>query len=175
MVLIIEDGSNVAGAEAYADVSAFEAWETAYFGAAVVAAETDKEAAIRRAVAFMDGLPWRGERAHGRGQALAWPRSNVVDDEGRTVASNAIPDAVIFAQHVLSKAEIESPGVLAPQVDRSAHKVLNKVGEIGWKVMAVPGVAAARPVNLMAMDALRGLLKHDFAAPDAPTSEVLRA
>jgi len=130
MALIIENGTNVAGAEAYADVTACSAWATAFYGHALTGSTADKEAAIRRAVAYMDSLSWKGTRTHGRGQSLAWPRSGVTDCEGLSIASNAIPPEVIYAQHVFARVEFQSPGILSPSVSLGAVVKREKVDVI---------------------------------------------
>lgn len=160
MTLIIETGANVAGAEAYADAAAYVAWATAFNGAAPTATTTTTEAAIRRAVRYLDGLQWTGTKTHGRLQGLAWPRAYARDRDGLDIASNVIPPEVIEAQHMLTQAEIDAPGCLAPSVGGSGReKVLTGLGEMSWQVL--PGAGSAetkRTVVLAAMDRLRGLV-----------------
>lgn len=159
MALIIEDGTGVVGAEAYADLDACVAWAVKYFGHSLTGSDATKEASIRRAVQFMDGLPWKGRATHTRDrQTLAWPRASVFDSEGYAIEIDEIPEEIIFAQHVFARAEHQSAGILSPQVDRSAQKVLSKVDEIQWTVLAQPGVDAARPVVTMAMDKIKQFL-----------------
>lgn len=161
MALVIETGAGLSNAEAYADVASCSAWATAYFGHALNGNNADKEAAIRRAVAYMDGLAWKGTRAHGRLQALAWPRANVTDCEGSAIASNVIPAEVIFAQHVLARAEFQSPGVLTPSVSLGAVVKRNKVDVIEQELdtSRLQGNAdELRPIITMAMDRLACLL-----------------
>ncbi len=114
MALIIETGAGVAGAEAYADAAAYVTWHTAFYGAAPDATTAEQEGAIRRAVMYLNTLAWNGTKTYGRGQSLAWPRTDVTDCEGIAIGSGEIPAEVIYAQHVLTRAEIASPGVLAP-------------------------------------------------------------
>ena len=160
MTLIIETGANVAGAEAYADATAYVAWATAFNGAAPSAATATIEAATRRAVRYLDGLRWTGTKTHGRLQPLAWPRAYVTDRDGWPVLSSTIPAEVIEAQHMLTQAEIAKPGCLAPSVGGSAQqKVLTGIGEMTWQVMPGAGAPdASRTVVLAAMDRLRGLV-----------------
>ena len=160
MTLIIETGANVAGAEAYADATAYVAWATAFNGAAPSAATATIEAATRRAVRYLDGLRWTGTKTHGRMQPLAWPRAYVTDRDGWPVLSSTIPAEVIEAQHMLTEAELATPGCLAPTVAASAReKVLTGVGDLTWQVLPGSGSAQAkRTVVLAAMDRLRGLV-----------------
>lgn len=160
MTLIIETGTGSATAEAYADAAAYVAWAIAFDGAAPTDTTTATEAAIRRAVAYMDGLRWTGTKTFGRVQARAWPRAYVCDRDGWAIASNVIPAEIIEAQHMLTKAELAAPGCLAPSVAAGARqKVLTGLGEMSWTV--APGATAPdaqRTVVLAAMDRLKGLV-----------------
>lgn len=159
MALIVEDGSAVSGAECYANADAFVTWHTANWGAAPTASTALQEAAIRRAVAYLDALRWVGQRTNGRDQALAWPRAYAVDAELYEIATDEIPAEVIDAQHILTRAEIASPGALSPEVTLSGKKVLTGVKGITWQVQAGPNtVDGARAVVTMAMDRIKGLL-----------------
>ena len=160
MALIIEDGTGIPGAEAYANLAAFDAWSVLAFGVAVAGTDAIKEAAIRRATAYLDGLSWYGVKSFGRSQDLAWPRTGAFDRDGFELASDEIPTEVITAQHILARAELASPGVLSPDVTLSGRKVLVGVGSLSWQVQSAPNTAeAARPIVTMAMDRLKGLIR----------------
>lgn len=60
------------------------------------AAEADKEAALRMATATLNRERYAG-RITQPTQPLAWPRSGVVDAEGRVVPSDSIPAAIASA------------------------------------------------------------------------------
>jgi len=159
MALLIEDGTGVVGADAYADVDDCIAWAVKYFGSSLTGSTASKEAAIRRAVFFLDNLKWEGQATYQRDrQSLAWPRASVYDREGYAIPVDEIPREIIFAQHVFARAEHQEPGVLSPQVDRSNQKILSQVGSIAWDVKGVGGVDAARPVVTMALDGIRQFL-----------------
>ena len=161
MALIIEDGTGVSGADAYASVTACSAWAVDYFGHSLTGSTADKEAAIRRAVAYMDGLKWKGKRTYGRSQSLAWPREGVTDCEGLDIADDEIPDEVIFAQHVLARAEFQSPGVLSPSGALAQVVKREKVDVIEqeYDTSRLQGsIEELRPIVTMAMDKLRCFL-----------------
>jgi hypothetical protein len=159
MALTIETGSGAADTEAYADADAYIAWHTAHWGTAPTAAEAAIEAAIRRGVAFLDGLRWVGSRANGRSQALAWPRQDAVDGEGNEIAEAEIPAEVIDAQHALTRAELASPGTLSPDVTLGGQKVLVGVDSLRWEVQKTANtVEAQRATVTAAMDRIAGLL-----------------
>lgn len=161
MALIVENGTNVAGADAYASVADCSAWAVKYYGHALTGSNDDKEAAIRRATAYLDGLKWKGQRTYGRSQSLAWPRDGVADCEGNAIASDEIPDELIFAQHVLARAEFQSPGILSPSVSLGAVVKREKVDVIEqeYDTSRLQGNSAElRPLVTMAMDKLQCLL-----------------
>lgn len=159
MTLIIETGANIAGAEAYATATALDTWTTAMFGAASSDTTANKEAAIRRAVKFLDALAWSGAKTYGRLQALAWPRAWVTDIDGYGVVSNTIPPEVIEAQHILARAELATPGTLAPTITLADQKTLTGLDSLTWTPATAPAtISAYRPEVTMAMDRLRGLI-----------------
>lgn len=99
MALVVEDGTAKTDAESYITVAAADAYHSARGNAAWTGADSVKEAALRKAAAFIDGRyrdRWRGSRRT-KDQALAWPRVKVVDSDGFPVASNVLPTAVAQA------------------------------------------------------------------------------
>lgn len=160
MALIIETGAGVTGAEAYADAAALDTWTASMFGAASSETTANKEAAIRRAVRFLEGLSWTGIKTHGRLQPLSWPRAWAVDIDGWALAADEVPAEVIEAQHILARAELATPGTLAPTVTLADRKTLTGLDSLEWTPAAAPAtVSASRPVVTMAMDRLRGLVQ----------------
>lgn len=159
MALVVENGTGLANAEAYADAAAFAAWHLAFYGAPTTATNAATEGAIRRAVAYLDGLDWIGMPAQGRTQARAWPRGYAVDRDGNGIGGDVVPREVIEAQHMLTVAEIASPGALAPSVITKDQKVLVEVKGIKWQPLAGGASASsARTVVLSALDRLKGLI-----------------
>ena len=132
MALTVEDGTNVTGADCYADLASCVAYAESVYGGSLTGSTANKEAAIRRAVNYLEGLKWKGARTNGRSQSLAWPRKDMIDAEGNVIAEDEIPDELIKAQHELARAEHIAPGVLSPQVSqRDASVTAERVGEIG--------------------------------------------
>lgn len=163
MAITVEDGSNVTGAEAWADLAAHDAWAVKFHGAASDKSEAVKEAAIRRTVAYLDGLPWKGSKANGRSQALSWPRTGAADGAGEVIASDEIPAELITAQHMLTWAEIAAPGILNPSVKMAGEKVLTEVKGIRWTPTGGEGdsIDAHRTLVMGALDKVVGLLVKD--------------
>lgn len=159
MALVVETGAGLLNAQAYADAAAYTAWHTAYYGAAPDATTQAIEAAILRAVAYMNGLDWVGIPAQGRLQALSWPRGWASDRDGYGIGGDVVPREVIEAQHMLTVTEIATPGALAPSVIARDQKVLVEVKGIRWQPLAGGASAhSARTTVLAALDRLKGLI-----------------
>ena len=79
MALVVETGDALSTAESYISVADADARATAFGNTAWTGTDAAKEAALRRATAFMEqryGSRWRGTRVL-REQALSWPRYGV--------------------------------------------------------------------------------------------------
>jgi len=104
MTLVVEDGTGLAAAEVFGslnDVTNFQIGRSDYdtwIGASI----DQQEAAAREATDYLEGTyTWRGT-VRTTTQGLSWPRTNVVDDEGRSIASDSVPRAVVHAFAFLS-------------------------------------------------------------------------
>jgi len=159
--LTIEDGTGVPGADAYDTLANCSAFAAEFYGAHLPGSDAVKDAAIRRAVKYLDNLPWKGLRTHGRDQELAWPRTGVVDPEGHSIGSEEIPREVKFAQHRLARAEFQTPGILDAEFVPGQSVKREKVGELEVEYNS-PAVTreAARATVAMAMDEIDGLLQR---------------
>jgi hypothetical protein len=159
MPLIIEDGTGIANADSYVTVAECDAFAVAFFGASLGGSLADKEAALRRAAAFMNGLPWKGLRTEGRDQGLAWPRTGVTDGEENDISENEIPQEIKRAQMIFARAEFQTPGLLSPVVNIVQQKTLIEVRGIRWQPRSAPNtIEAARPVVTAAMEQVKDLL-----------------
>lgn len=98
MALIVESGEGLANAESYISVADADARHTAFGNSAWTGSDAVKEAALRRATAYMMQAyrgRWKGTRLM-RAQALDWPRHGAVVD-GFDWPSNAVPEEVANA------------------------------------------------------------------------------
>lgn len=146
MTLVVEDGTGLATAEAYVSVSDADAYHIARGNqswADQTVPSDSKEAALRRATAFIDATyrgRFPGYPASGRRQALEWPRIGAyvtVPDNGRAdgllypggrdlvfadgvyqIASNEIPRELTAAVCEAALRELTKPGSLAPDLKR---------------------------------------------------------
>lgn len=102
MALIVEDGTGKADAQSYASVATATAYHANFGNAAWDNAVIDeKEVALRKATAYIDGhYRFKGE-PDSETQALSWPRYGVIVGEFE-LASNAIPSKVVAATCALA-------------------------------------------------------------------------
>lgn len=97
--IIVETGAQITGSNSYVSVADFEAYSDAigddsYQGTS----DADLCVALTNAAIYLSSRYfWRGRRAEPT-QTLAWPRREVVDDDGYRISSDAIPSQVISAQ-----------------------------------------------------------------------------
>ena len=155
MALIIENGTGVANAQAWADVTSCITFATSYYGASLTGSTAEKEATILRTVNFMNSLNWLGDPTFGRAQELAWPRTGVDD-----IGVNEIPREVIKAQHILARAEHAAIGTLAPSGSSGGQVIKEKVDVIEITYAETQGGVEAERVTVTdAMDLLAPFLQ----------------
>jgi hypothetical protein len=99
MALIVEDGTGKADAESYASVTYFDAYWVAHGSPVdlVGIVTPAKESALRYGALDLDAeWDWNGAIAN-LAQALAWPRTNAWDNEGRLLAPDVVPVVIQYA------------------------------------------------------------------------------
>ena len=121
MALIIEDGTQPTGANAYASTADADAYHLARSNAAWAGATTGaKETAILSATLVLNGMSWRGRKVASR--VMAWPREDVVDGDGYEIANDVVPGAVADACAELAGAIIDGADPLGVQ-DRQINQM----------------------------------------------------
>lgn len=161
MALEVEDGTGKANAEAFVSVAdcttycaarGLSAWQSGY-------AETH-EAAIRRATSWLStAFTWKGYRANGRSQALAWPRADAEDGEGEAIPADEVPVEIVQACCEAAVYELANPGALSPTVTLTDRIRSEQVGSLRVEYQAAPTTAdAARPVLLKVRELVGGLV-----------------
>lgn len=98
MSLVVETGEGLSTAESYISVADADARHTAFGNTAWTGATGVKEAALRRATAYIEQAyrdRWKGTRLY-RAQALSWPRYGACVD-GFDLPSTALPAEVANA------------------------------------------------------------------------------
>lgn len=127
MPLVVEDGTGLANAESYISVADADARHAAFGNSAWSGDNAAKEAALRRATAYIEQTyrgRWTGRRMTSV-QALSWPRYDVVAD-GFLVPSSVVPDDVANAVADLAARALTSD--LAP--DQTRGLIRKKIGPI---------------------------------------------
>jgi len=99
MAVTVEDGTIVASANSYISVANADAYFLARNNTTWAAYSTAvKEAALLYACQWLDSrYSWQGTITDDD-QTLAWPRDGVIDNEGRSVSTTAIPAVIKDAQ-----------------------------------------------------------------------------
>lgn len=116
MALIIEDGTGKPDADSYSTAAELVSYAARY-GVTIPADPVAQEALLRRAALAMDGMKWKGCRAHGD-QALAWPRRGVNID-GENKPSDYIPARIQYGQMALA-GEIHTDDIDPPATRKGA-------------------------------------------------------
>lgn len=142
------------GVDVYADLTEADA----YFAARLVgdwaaASVVEREAALLRATAYLDGrYRWIGRRAEAE-QPLGWPRLGATDPEGRTHLG--IPVSVKHACAELACIALSQD--LAPQADRGGRVVAERVGTVELRYAEDAPVGRAYPyIDLLLTGLVRG-------------------
>jgi len=159
MTLTVEDGTAVTGADAFISLADAEALYLDRFGEAWSGTDVLKESAIRRATRFVDSLDFVGSPVNGRSQPLAWPRKNPHDRDGEDIAKTELPIEVERATGILAFAELTTPGVLTPEIDRTGIVKRESVGPLEVEYAGNPGTESwQRTTITAAMDILKPLI-----------------
>lgn len=155
MALVIEDGSLVAGANSYAAIETIDAYHAAHGNAAWTGEDTAKEAAILRAMLYIESLPWHGVKST-RDQALEWPRAYIVDHNGYGIDSNVIPPQVVQALAEAALRELVSAGTTL--ADAARDDVLTSLDVAGAVKLAWASSAPTKTDYPIIKAILRGLI-----------------
>jgi|SRR5215204_651600 len=165
MALVTEDGTGLSTAESYIsvsdadtyhDVRGQEAWSDG--------TTTEKEAALRKATAYIDGrygARFTGTKRLGREQALLWPRTGAEDAEGWVLDYDEVPVEIERATAEAALRELADPGSLSPDVEisTSGSVIREKVGPLEVEYSDPATVDRTRPVLQVLDDILAPLLR----------------
>ena len=155
MALTVEDGTGLSTADAlvllsYCDTYHSDRGNSTWTGDD----EAVKEPAIRRASFFLsNSFDWMGFPLNARTQALAWPRSGVVDQYGYAIETSEIPKEVQQACAEAALRELVTPGSLTPDYTATERLESASVGPISVKYdMSRTDASAARTIMLIVRD-----------------------
>lgn len=158
MALIVEDGTGVTDADAYISLADAEAQYLKRFGEAWSGTDAAKEASIIRATRFVDSLKFVGSPVGKRAQSLEWPRKDATDRNGFEIAQTELPIEVERATAIFAFAELTTPGVLTPEIDRTGLTKSETVGPISVEYAGNPGTEQwNRTTITAAMDIIKPL------------------
>lgn len=168
--LIVEDGSIVANANAFVDLSYFATY-CGDRGLDVSAyTDTQKEQAIIRATDFLnESLPWAGlkvrERNHQLGeQPMSWPRTYLVDEKGFDVLDNVVPEEVKKASCELAFYELGNPRSMAATYTPHSRQKAVRLGPISVTYETSNTRAeGARPQLLVVRDLISQFLERQIS------------
>lgn len=128
MSIVLEDGTGVAGANAYVTVAECDAYHEARGNSDWTEVSTSpdqgKSAAIVRATAALDatyGGRFPGYRLLARAQGLEWPREGAYDREYNTVASDEVPQEIKDACCEMALRELIEAGSMMPDLERGGN------------------------------------------------------
>lgn len=153
-MLIIENGTIVAGAESFATAAELVTY-AGNFGRVIPADTPSQEALLRRAALQMDALNWKG-RAVNRDQALTWPRFNVCRN-GWTLPSDSIPAQIKAGQMALAT-EIYADDLIDPASKQGAA-VRKKVGPLEFEYAAASSTVTKAAAVRQSYAQFAGLLE----------------
>lgn len=141
-MLTIEDGTCVEGADTFVSLADAE-MHFAKFGGYWTGDPSDKEAALRRGALWLStAINWHGTKPC-NANILAWPRSGAKDCYGNKVASDSIPQQIIYAQLYAASVELQTPGALTPSITPGQQVRREKVDvlEVEYMTPLQQGVA----------------------------------
>lgn len=134
MALEVEDGTGKTNADSFVSIADADQYftdhgdPTAWSGATTA----DKEAALREATQYMDGvyrLDWVGERKS-KEQSLTWPRSFATDSDGWSVDSDIVPQDVKNACSELALRALSSPLLTDVTAGGQEKRIKEKLGPL---------------------------------------------
>jgi hypothetical protein len=134
LALIVEDGTGLPDAMAYAAVQTADTYHRVRGNDAWLAASVSQEAkaaALTRATDYLDGLyraRWAGRPAT-PAQALCWPRAYAWV-QGGYLPFDALPSALVRACCEAALRELQEPGGLAPDIYPGERAISEVVGPL---------------------------------------------
>lgn len=131
MAITVEDGTGLAGADSFISVADADTFHTDRGNTTWTGTDAVKEVALRRASFFLThAFSWKGEPLTQRTQALAWPRVGVIDGDGFSVDSDAVPQEIKDATCLAALQELVTQGSLNPITKPSDAVDVVKIGPL---------------------------------------------
>lgn len=157
-VLVVEDGTGVAGANGYVTMEEANDYASARGLTFAASPSTTGEQAIIRATASLDAIyraRFSGYKTNGRDQNLEWPRTGAWDAEGNAIATDEIPAEIKNACIEMAVRELADPGSMTPDLERGGEIRSMQAGSVRIDY----GAAASATTTFQTIDGiLAGLL-----------------
>jgi hypothetical protein len=155
MALVVETGEGLATAESYISVADADARHAAFGNTAWTGLDAVKEAALRRATAYMEQAyrqRWVGNR-YSDDQALSWPRVVYQLVDSWTINSDEVPADVANACADLALRSLSED----LNADQSRAVVRKKIGPLETEYdRASPQAKRFRAIDMMLAPYLKG-------------------
>jgi hypothetical protein len=193
MALIVEDGTQVSGANSYVTTTEADSYFTDRGNTlwTETAADEDKEAALIKAAYYMESkyrMQWKGSRMAWN-QALSWPRRGVdVPDffdpfyknrfvppsfqDTTFVPENVVPDQVKQAQMMLAAETLDSAGASTGTLQAALGRLTKREKAGALEVEYMPGTEGTTRQTTVYWEAHH--LLQPFLSPIRNTGQVLR-
>jgi hypothetical protein len=152
--MTVEDGTGLSTANSYASVAEADAYHALRGHTAWTGTDPEKEAALIRATAYIDGeysSRWPGVRYTGE-QALDWPRNGAADSDG--YIQEGVPTAVKVATVEAALIELTDAGSLSVAQERGGAIIREKVGPIETEYASTAQASTVYPSIKMALSRL---------------------
>lgn len=175
MALTVEDGTGLSTANAYIDVAFADGYHQERCQDEWAGNVTAKEAAIIKATEYLDrNYRFQGslvkDRESDPEQALAWPRTGVVDDDGREIADDAVPTLVQRATAELALLALTLGTLEATQETARLLRQTERTGDMstamtfdgGMSIVDINGDGQFAPLGFPLVDALISPLVADI-------------
>jgi len=130
MALVVEDGSVVTDANCYVSLADCNEYHFSMGNLNWFAVDEDKEAAMLRAMAWLESQTWKGRKT-AYDNPLSWPRADIVDRDGYTVPEDEVPSPVVKALCEAALIELDTPGALRPSMKRGGQLISQSIEGVG--------------------------------------------
>ena len=183
MAFVLEDGSGLTNSNAFVSVAAFKTYADdrglVYSG---TYSDAQIEQAIVRATDYLsNSFAWQGFRVKERNdsagaQALAWPRTSVLDSAGYTLDSESLPWELENATCEVAWHELANNRAMAPAYDAHGRAKIEKVGPLMTEYdLSRLDPDGARPELLAVRDLIGQFLEQGALGGSRLSGEASRA
>jgi hypothetical protein len=119
MAIIVETGLIITNANSYADLAYIDSYcMLRHYDSWMALVPDAKEAAIHRAMNYLETLAWYGCQTDPDTQELEWPRQYVYDKNENLIDEYTIPKNVMKALAEAAYRESTTAGILLPDLER---------------------------------------------------------